>query len=52
MKNYFIFISFHNIYMIKDVIYIEFDEIFYIFNSIHNFDDKEYKIMILDNYMI
>ena len=52
MKNYFIFIFFCNIYMIEDVIYIEFNEIFYILNSIYNFDDKGYKIIILDDYMI
>ena len=38
--------------MIEDIIYIKFDEIFYILDLIYNFDDKRYKIMILDNYMI
>ena len=38
--------------MIEDVIYIEFDKILYILNSIYNFDDKRYKIIILDNHAI
>ena len=38
--------------MIKDVIYIEFDEMLYIFNSIYNFDNKRYKIMIFNDYII
>ena len=52
IKDYFIFIFFYNIYMIEDIIYIKFDEMLCIFHSIYNFDDKEYKIMILDDYMI
>ena len=52
MKDYFIFIFFYNIYMIEDVIYIELDEMLYIFDSIHDFDDERYKIMILDDHMI
>ena len=38
--------------MIEDVIYVEFDEMLYILNSIHNFSDKRYKIMILDSHAI
>ena len=38
--------------MIENVIYIKFNKIFYILDSIYNFDDKRYKIIILDNYMI
>ena len=52
MKNYFIFIFFHNIYTIENVIYIEFDEMFYILDLIHNFDDKRYKIMIFNDHAI
>ena len=32
--------------------YIKFNEMLYILDSIYNFDDKKYKIMILDDYMI
>ena len=52
IKDYFIFIFFYNIYMIEDIIYIEFDEMLYILDLIHNFDDKRYKIAILDNHAI
>ena len=38
--------------MIEDVMYIELDEMLYILDSIHNFDDKGYRIMILDNHAI
>ena len=52
MKNCFIFIFFCNIYVIEDIMYIEFDEMFYILDSIHNFDDKGYRIMVLDDHVI
>ena len=52
MKDCFILIFFRNVYMIEDIIYVEFDEMLYILNSIHNFDDKEYRIMILDDHAI
>ena len=38
--------------MIKDIINIEFDEIFNILDLIHNFNNKRNKIMILDDYAI
>ena len=52
IKDYFIFIFFRNIYIIKDVIYIEFDEMLYILDSIHDFNDERYRIMILDDHAI
>ena len=52
IKDYFILIFFHNIYIIKGIIYIEFSEILCILDLIHNFDEKEYKIAILDDHAI
>ena len=52
IKDYFIFIFFRNIYMIEDIMYIEFDEILYILDSIHDFNDERYRIMILDDHAI
>ena len=51
-KDYFIFIFFHDIYMIEDVMNIEFDEMFSVLDSIHNFDNERNKITILDDHAI
>ena len=52
IKDYFIFIFFYNIYIIENVIYIESNEIFCILDLIYNFDDKRYRIIILDDHVI
>ena len=39
-------------HIIENVMYIKFDEMLYILDLIHDFDDEEYKIIILDDYMI
>ena len=52
MENCFIFIIIDNIYSIKDIMNIYMNEFLYISDSIHDLDNKEYRISIFDDYSV
>ena len=52
MKYHFSFIIFDDIYSMKDIINIYIIKFLDFFDSIHDFDDERYKIMIFDNHSI
>ena len=52
MKYHFSFIIFNDIYSMKDIINIYIIKFLDFSDSIHDFDDERYKIMIFDNHSI
>ena len=52
IKYYFSFIIFNDIYSMKNIINIYIIKFFDFSDSIHDFNNKRYKIIILDNHSI
>ena len=52
MKYYFLLIIFDDIYLIKDIINIYIIKFLDFSDSIHDFDDERYKIIIFNNHLI
>ena len=52
MKYYLSFIIFDDIYLIEDIINIYITKFLDFSDSIHDFDDKRYRIMIFDDHSI
>ena len=52
MKDYFPFITFNNIYLIKNIINIYINKFLNISDLIHDFNDKRNEIIIFNNHSI